>query len=273
MSKRLRKQLGACAAVIAVALFAYASPPLFIALVILLVACGLYDFSRNGTLEPAIVKKYFLGGGRNTWALAPFNTLIDLFSRRNRHIYALDELPPACQQEIEQVIQRSMRHKAEIVEYLDSRMQNDKRGMLFFQWYGRKNDCGLSIPELQQPLEYVKTIGVSVFNDNQSTSFHFGPLRMMLRVLYNISPPRHSPGVYIQVKRHKHYWHDDPLFIFDDTLLHASFNKGGGKRYCLFIDIIRPSPAHRLLNMLVLGFSRLVFGLRKTFYKNWKAID
>ncbi len=61
---------------------------------------------------------------------------------------------------------------------------------------------------------------------------------MMFRVLW------HGAGTMracIQVGKHKHYWHDDPLFIFDDTLMHASFNKNDAKRYCLFIDIVRPT--------------------------------
>ena len=33
----------------------------------------------------------------------------------------------------------------------------------------------------------------------------------------------------------------NPLFIFDDTLIHQSFNEEDDLRYCAFIDIIRPS--------------------------------
>lgn len=273
MSKKTRKIITYLAVFLAVSFAAYHHPALVGGGIALLVVCGLYDFCRNGVGDVAIMKKYFLGGGRNTWLLSPLNTLVDLISKPNKHIFELHELPDDCSREIRQVVDLSMRYKSEIINYLETRLHSNKRGMLFFQWYGRKTSNGLDIPELRKQFRYIKTIGISVFNENQSTSFHFGPLRMMLRVLYNISPPQHNDGVYIQVKDHKHYWHDHPLFIFDDTLLHASFNKGGDKRYCLFVDIIRPSYAHGVLSGAVLGFSRLVFGLRRAFYKNWKSIE
>ncbi|UVM23895.1 aspartyl/asparaginyl beta-hydroxylase domain-containing protein [Pseudomonas wadenswilerensis] len=273
MSKKLRKQIVHLASFAVVAFLIYSNTLLTLGLILMFVACGVYDLGRNGAVDKHIVKKYFLGGGRNTWVLSPFNTLIDLLCKPNKHIYQLHDLPDACNREVRQVIEISLRHKFEIIRHLESRMHNNKRGMLFFQWYGRSSSTQLNIPALQQPFAYVKTVGVSVFNENQSTSFHFGPLRLMLRVLYNISPPLHNEGVYIQVKQEKHYWHDQPLFIFDDTLLHASYNNSSGKRYCLFIDIVRPSAVHRLLSGLVLLFSKLVFGLRRMFYKNWKPIE
>ena len=39
---------------------------------------------------------------------------------------------------------------------------------------------------------------VSVFNARERTSSHFGPLRLTLRVLYNLEPVR-SPDAYIEV--------------------------------------------------------------------------
>ncbi|MEW9678404.1 aspartyl/asparaginyl beta-hydroxylase domain-containing protein [Pseudomonas sp. TE50-2] len=273
MSKKTRKTVTSLAVFVVVVFAAYSHTALVGVVVALYAVCGLYDFARSGVNDAAIIKKYFLGGGRNTWILSPLNTLMDLISKPNKHIYKLHELPDECSREVRQVIDLSMKYKSEIISYLETRLHSNKRGMLFFQWYGRQTINGLDIPELRQRFKYIKTVGVSVFNDNQSTSFHFGPLRMMLRVLYNISPPRNNDGVYIQVKDHKHYWHDHPLFIFDDTLLHASFNKGGGKRYCLFVDIIRPTYAYGILNGIVMGFSRLVYGLRRAFYKNWKSIE
>lgn len=235
--------------------------------------CGVYDFCRNGSFDKALARKYFIGSGRNTWAFAPFNAFLDLLCRANRHVYQLHDLPAECALEIREVIAVSLAHKHDIISYLHGRMGGKKRGMLFFQWYGRNINVGLNIPPLQRRFKYIKTVGVSVFNENQSTSFHFGPLRMMFRVLYNLSPPTNSPGVYIQVKQHRHYWHDNPLFIFDDTLVHASFNQGGAKRYCLFIDILRPSYARRLLNAIVMVFSGLTLSMRRLFYKNWKPIE
>ncbi|AZF41698.1 hypothetical protein C4J87_1525 [Pseudomonas sp. R1-43-08] len=274
MSKNaVGKKLISLAWVLGVLLFIAYFPRTSLAFLLLVVVCGLYDFLRNGLYDRATIKKYFIGNGRNTWILAPFNTLFDLLSRRNRHVYTLDDLPRAWREDLQQVINDAMARKEEIISYLDARMAEKKRGMLFFQWYGRPIETALDIPQLRKKLPFVKTIGVSVFNENRSTSFHFGPLRMMFRVLYNMAPAPHHEGVYIQVGKHKHYWHDDPLFIFDDTLMHASFNKNDAKRYCLFIDIVRPTPVPSVLNAVISGFAGLVFTLRRVFYKNWKLIQ
>jgi len=269
----LRKKAVSVAWVIGVLLFMGVFPMTTVVFLSLVLVCGIYDFLRNGLYDAPTIKKYFIGSGRNTWLLAPFNTLFDLLSSRNRHVYTMRDLPPAWREELQQVIDDAMAHKDEIIGYLDERMAEKKRGMLFFQWYGRPIETTLNIPTLRQKLPFVKTIGVSVFNENRSTSFHFGPLRMMFRVLYNMAPAPHHDGVYIQVGEHKHYWHDDPLFIFDDTLMHAAFNKNDAKRYCLFIDIVRPTPLPAVLNAVIAGFAAMVFTLRRVFYKNWKLIE
>ncbi|WP_411566471.1 aspartyl/asparaginyl beta-hydroxylase domain-containing protein [Pseudomonas orientalis] len=274
MSKNaVGKKLISLVWVIGVLLFMDVFPHISLVFLLLVLFCGIYDFLRNGLYDRDTIKKYFVGNGRNTWILAPFNTLFDLLSRRNRHVYTMQDLPPAWREDLQQVIDDAMARREEIIDYLDARMAEKKRGMLFFQWYGRPIETALDIPQLRKKLPFVKTIGVSVFNENRSTSFHFGPLRMMFRVLYNMAPAPHHEGVYIQVGKHKHYWHDDPLFIFDDTLMHASFNKNDAKRYCLFIDIVRPTLLPSVLNAVIAGFAGLVFTLRRVFYKNWKLIQ
>ncbi|OIN44036.1 beta-hydroxylase [Pseudomonas azotoformans] len=269
----IRKKIVSAAWVIGVLLVIYCFPVSTLVFLGLVLVCGVYDFLRNGLYDRKTIKKYFIGSGRNTWLLAPFNTLFDLLSSPNRHVYTMADLPPAWREDLQQVINDAMAHKDEIIGYLDERMAEKKRGMLFFQWYGQPIETTLDIPKLREKLPFVKTIGVSVFNENRSTSFHFGPLRMMFRVLYNMAPAPHHEGVYIQVGQHKHYWHDDPLFIFDDTLMHASFNKNDAKRYCLFIDIVRPTPIPRVLNAVIAGFAGMAFTLRRVFYKNWKLIQ
>ena len=272
-TRSIRKKIVSLLWTLGVLLIIYCFPKTVLGFLILVVVCGVYDFLRNGIYTAELAKKYFVGSGRNTWVLSPFNTFFDLVSGRNRGVYQMNQLPEECQRDLQQVIDKAMSHKDEIIQYLDGRMAQNKRGMLFFQWYGRKIDTELDIKELQQKFPYVKTVGVSVFNENQSTSFHFGPLRMMFRVLYNMAPAPHHDGVYIQCRKQKHFWHDNPLFIFDDTLLHASFNKNDAKRYCLFIDIVRPSYAPFIIRGVISGFAGAVFALRRVFYKNWKLIQ
>ena len=67
-------------------------------------------------------------------------------------------------------------------------------------------------------------IGVSIFNKKASTGLHFGPLRLTLRVLYNINTID-DPNVYVTVGDVTHRWRDGKLFIFDDTLQHQSVNE------------------------------------------------
>lgn len=59
------------------------------------------------------------------------------------------------------------------------------------------------------------------------------------------------------VNNKKHLWNrDGNLFIFDDTILHQSFNLTDLERNCLFIDILRPSFLAFILNkiMFLLGY-------------------
>jgi len=51
----------------------------------------------------------------------------------------------------------------------------------------------------------------------------------------------------IVVGKTTNYWCENKLFIFDDTLLHQSFNESDKARYCLFVDIVRPSLVPALL--------------------------
>src|SRR5204862_7017030 len=96
------------------------------------------------------------------------------------------------------------------------------------------------IPGFERDYRYINTIAVSVFNTREKTSWHFGPLRLTFRVLY-ILDPMDSDQVFITVDDKTHYWKDQPLFVFDDTLFHRSVNDVDQTRYCLFMDIVRPN--------------------------------
>jgi beta-hydroxylase len=129
----------------------------------------------------------------------------------------------------------------------------------------------VEMPEYHQPFKFVRTIGVSIFNSKQSTGRHYGPLRITLRVLYNINDID-SPDVFIEVGARVHRWRDGKLFIFDDTLQHQSCNQSDEARYCLFIDILRPSYVPRLLDV-ALGCVRFAMArFNAIFYKHWTMI-
>ena len=141
--------------------------------------------------------------------------------------------------------------------------------MLFYKWYGYKLDD--SIEEFNNEYKYLKTIGVSLFREKTSTSRHFGPLRMTYRILYNFNKVK-KEGSFIEADGRIHKWKSDPLFIFDDTLRHQSFNEEDDLRFCAFIDIIRPSHFDNIIKLILKAVGFLLKNTRSIFYKNWKMI-
>jgi beta-hydroxylase len=53
----------------------------------------------------------------------------------------------------------------------------------------------------------------------------------------------HHDGFYIECQNQKHFWHDNPLYIFDDTLFHRSVNEymTHGGHTAGSSDIMRPT--------------------------------
>lgn len=232
--------------------------------------CGLIDVRRHGPFEKSILQQYFLKNGFILWLLSPINLFADLMAWSMKPIYKLNELPEPCQKEINEIIDAAKR--AHLIDAIDAQMSHSDRGMMFFKWYGKDLPQSVDVPAFHQKYHYIRTIGVSGFNRFKSTSRHFGPLRLTLRVLYNLNPVRHD-GVYIDVYKTRHYWHDNPLFIFDDTFVHQSFNEADQRRYCLFIDIVRPSPFGNLLSLLVSGVQLTALKFNHVFYKKWDMIQ
>lgn len=235
------------------------------------VVCGLADVSRNGRPKLATLERYFLGNGVLTWLLSPFNLLMDLLTLpyRNKGIYSLSDLPPSYQDEIETLLDAA--RSSHVIERLQDKIREQKRSMVFFKWYGKNLETTLDVPAFHQRFRHVRTIGVSVFNKQEETSEHFGPLRVTIRMLYNLNPIDDA-GAYIEAKEKVHRWRDNPLFIFDDTLLHKSTNATDSYRYCLFVDLLRPSVLPPLMDAIL--YAVRVFSMRFNFvfYKNWRFI-
>ena len=158
-------------------------------------ALGLVDVLRNTRRTLSTLDRYFFGNGVFTWLLAPFNLLIDVLCLpyRNRGIYQLADLPAGHQAEIQKLIAAA--HGRDLIGLLAAKMGDKKRGMMFFKWYGKNLPTTVEMPEYHEKYKYIRTIGVSVFNKRQSTGLHFGPLRVTLRVLYNVNPID-DPNVY-----------------------------------------------------------------------------
>ena len=241
-------------------------------LLAVIAACGVYDLARNRALDRSVAKRYFLGNGLLTWALSPLNTLLDLLALPyvNKGVYQLQDLPGPYQAEIQRLIDISAREN--LVGKLEDLARQRARTMIFFKWYGSNVDAPIDIPAFHEPFEFIQTIGVSVFNKRQSTSKHFGPFRPTLRVLYNINQID-DLSAYIEVGDVKSYWRDNNLFIFDDTLMHQSFNETDQVRYCLFVDILRPSRLPRVFAAVVGAVQLCLRSVNYLFYKNWDVIE
>jgi len=248
--------------------FAYFFPRL----AIFYALCGTYDACRNRPVNAETLRRYFIGNGWGTWMLSPINILLDLLSLPyiNKGVYRLADLPPAYQDEITRVIRAA--NDADLVRQLEERSKQNQRTMFFFRWYGANTNTSPNVPAFHQPWKYVQTIGVSIFNRRISTSKHFGYLRASLRVLYNLNDMK-DDSAYIVVGDTTSFWRDNKLFIFDDTLLHLSANDTEQPRYCLFVDIVRPTLFPHLMAGVLTVVRYLTQSFKFIYYKNWKIID
>lgn len=234
--------------------------------------CGAYDVSRNSGLSATTLRRYFIGNGFFTWVLSPFNSLLDLLSLPyvNKGVYRLDDLPPAYRDEVTRLIQAAS--ESNLVAQMEEASKQHPRTMAFFRWYGVDQNTFLNAPALRQPWQYIETIGISVFNKKVSTSKHFGYLRASLRILYNLNDMT-DDSAYIVVGDQTNYWRENKLFIFDDTLLHQSFNETDQTRYCLFVDMIRPTPFPAVMRAVVSAVRLLTQSFKFVYYQNWKVIE
>ncbi|MEP6946512.1 MAG: aspartyl/asparaginyl beta-hydroxylase domain-containing protein [Acidobacteriota bacterium] len=238
---------------------------------IALLLCGIWDVSRNRNLDAGILRQYFLRNGVVTWLASPLNILLDILALPylNKGVYDIGDLPQAYQEDIRGLIKTA--DDSGLSERVERYMAAAPRVMMFFKWYGRNVDSPIAMDEFHEKYKFVRTIGVSGFRERENTSRHFGPFRPSLRVLYCLNS-NVGEDSYIKVGPVENRWRDKRLFIFDDTLLHQSFNETAGPRYVLFVDILRPSYVPFVFDFVV-SVIRLVFrGMNGVFYKNWKLV-
>jgi hypothetical protein len=234
--------------------------------------CGGYDVSRNAELNLSTFRRYFIGNGFPTWLLSPFNCLLDLLSLPyvNKGVFQLEDLPPAHRDEVTRLIQAA--NESGLVAQLEEAAKKFPRTMVFLRWYGVNMPSFLKVPAFDQPWQYIQTIGISVFNKKVSTSKHFGFLRASYRILYNLNDMT-DDSAYIVVGDKINYWRENKLFIFDDTLLHQSFNETEQTRYCLFVDMIRPTPFPAVMRLVISGVRMLTHSFKFIYYQSWNVIE
>lgn len=238
-------------------------------LALFFLATGLLDVMRNERKTRELFVRYFSGNGVTVWMLSPLNLALDLLCYRNKRIYRLEDFSAEARKEIEGVLSEFVARKPEIIAQVDRAFESGRRGMFLYRWFGRRYDQ--SIAAFNGPFKHVQTIAVSVFQGQEATNFHFGPFRATLRVLYNLTPTE-SDQIFIECGNTKHYWHEDPLFIFDDTLIHRSVNHLDARRYCVFMDVVRPSPVTPLLSLLLVPVCAVTHRTKGIFYQHWRML-
>ncbi|HEX4043901.1 MAG TPA: aspartyl/asparaginyl beta-hydroxylase domain-containing protein [Xanthobacteraceae bacterium] len=234
--------------------------------------CGAYDVSRNTDLKLSTLRRYFIGNGFLLWVLSPINIVLDLLSLPyvNKGVYRLEDLPPDYQDEVKRLIM--IADDAGLPRRVEERSKEHRRMMLFWRSYGVGSKTIVDVPGFSEPWTYIKTIGLSVFNKKITTSPHFGWLRPTLRVLYNVNDIK-DKSAYIVVGNTTSYWRDNKLFIFDDTLLHLSANETDQLRYCMFVDILRPSPFPRAMAAVVACEGFLNSKLKLITLSGWTLVE
>jgi Aspartyl/Asparaginyl beta-hydroxylase len=239
--------------------------------VVVLILCGLWDISRNTNVDAGVFRQYFLTNGVATWLASPLNILLDLLALPfiNKGVYQLEDLSSAYQTEINDLLREAESNN--LVDRLANYTAGLPRAMFFFKWYGKNLKTSIDIPAFHREYKFIRTIGVSTFRKRENTSRHFGPFRATLRVLYCLNDIN-DENAFIRVGRVENHWKEKRLFIFDDTLLHQSFNDTDQPRYCLFVDILRPSSMNLVFDFFVRIIRLLFKGVNGLFYKNWKLI-
>jgi aspartyl/asparaginyl beta-hydroxylase (cupin superfamily) len=238
---------------------------------LIFIACGAIDVSRHRKITYELIEKYFMGNGILTWTLSPINLLADLFSYRNKGQYKLEDMPAEHRSEIEACVREFIANGDLIKAHVAKSLEQSKRSMLTFKWFNATQTTELKIPAFERDYRFIRTIAVSSFSTRERTSWHFGPLRLTFRVLYNLEPID-SKDVFIEVDDRVHYWVSNPLFIFDDTRFHRSINDVDHPRYCLFMDIVRPNHSRSAFDVAVRIASAISGSFKTLFYKNWSFI-
>lgn len=237
------------------------------------VCTGLYDvFRQNNKDKYFVFMQYFMENGLLAWIFSPINTAIDILSLPfiNKQIYKLEDLPKTHQKEIKTLLEETPMHE---ISNAMNEITKNSRSMMFYKWYGYNVETNHPCELFHRNFKTILTIGVSNFKSKANTKAHFGWLRAGIRVLINIDDAV-DERAYIDVNDQRHTWKTDgPLFIFDDTVVHQSFNESDQDRNCLFIDVVRPSYVPFIIGGFVkmLGFASIkIPGFNKL--SNWKVV-
>ena len=141
-------------------------------------------------------------------------------------------------------------------------ISNDDKWRLFFLrgagiWFRR--NC-LMMPITHSILKRhpnVVSAYISVLGPRKKLNPHAGPYSGVLRLHLALDIP-HQQRCYIDVNGKRAHWKEGKCLLFDDTYEHSATNNTDKLRAVLFIDVLRPLPAHlSALNRAIVKISRI----------------
>ena len=231
-------------------------------------SCGALDVLRNRRRTFSTLDRYFAGNGLFTLLLSPFNLFMDLLSLPywNKGIYQIGDLPRPHQDEINTVIEAAL--KQDLVGKLEAKMEGQKRGMIFFKWYGKNINNSLDIPEFHQQFQVHPHHRRLHFQQKTIDRQALRPApRDLARALQH---QRHEGQERLHQSRQSHQ------LLAGQQALHLRRHAAAPvvqqfrrRRYCMFLDILRPSLLPRVTSAILSGIRLLMAPFNSIFYQHW----
>ena len=121
---------------------------------------------------------------------------------------------------------------------------DDKWKAFFFFGYGfRAEENCRRCPETARLLSEVPgltTAFFSILSPGKELAPHTGLWNGVIRYHLGLKVPEAADKIGIQVGNETRHWHDGKSMVFDDTYVHAVWNRTDELRVVLFADVIRP---------------------------------
>lgn len=130
--------------------------------------------------------------------------------------------------------------------------------MFFFLTYGVavERNCALCPATVAavRRIPGIITACYAILDPGKELPLHYGPYKGVLRYQLGVRVPRDWRNCAITVAGETRPWREGESLMFDDTFLHAAYNRTDQPRLVLFVDFVRPMyfPAN-LLNRLFLA--------------------
>ena len=141
-------------------------------------------------------------------------------------------------------------------------ISNDDKWRLFFLrgagiWFRRNCSMMPITHSILKRHPNVVSAYISVLGPRKKLNPHAGPYSGVLRLHLALDIP-HQQRCYIDVNGKRAHWEEGKCLLFDDTYEHSATNNTDKLRAVMFMDVLRPLPAHlSALNRAIVKISRI----------------